>query len=178
MNALSDINATLLAWVEVTPRHFELQAEGEVIATLRWPKPIRSVALGDSSTGLLIFKQISRFGPRVRVRDADSGADVAALGVASPEKPNNLTLATGETFNLKPADNDGITIQDPSGDTVLTLRGDCYSSPCTVRVIRGTAWKTSDTSLLLIMLGLYVLELQSEEDLAATLAATTLLNVN
>ncbi len=178
MNALSDINATLLAWVEVTPRHFELQAEGEVIATLRWPKPTRSVALGDSSTGLLIFKQISRFGPRVRVRDADSGADVATLGITSPEKPNSLALATGETFNLKPADNDGITIQDASGNTVLTLRGDCYSSPCTVRVTRGPLWKSSPTIILLTMLGLYVLELQAEDDLVATLAATTLLNVN
>jgi hypothetical protein len=176
MTVLSETNDTLLAWVEVTPRHFELRADNEVVATLRWPKPFRSVALGDSPNGLFIFKQLSRFGLYVRVRDADSGADVATLGSSSLEKPNRLTLSTGESFCLQPLEA-GLIIQDVNGQTVLTLRDDCYSSPCTVRVTRGPFWKSPPTVILLSMMALYALELQADEDIAATLAATTLLNV-
>lgn len=176
MTPLPNTNETLLAWVEVTPRHFELQADDEVVATLHWPKPFRSVALGDSANGLFIFKQLHHLGTQIRIRNADSGADVAVLG-KTPEKPNLLTFATGENFYLQPLDNNGLAFHDQNGKVVLTLCNDCYSSLCTLRITRGPLWDSPLTNLLLIMLGLYVLELQAEDEMTATLAATALLNI-
>lgn len=175
MNTLSNTNDSLLAWVEVTPRHFELQADNEVVATLRWPKPLRSVALGDSPSGLFIFKRLHNLGLQIRVRDADSRADVGVLGKAAG-KPNLFALASGENFYLQALDDDGLAVHDQNGEVVMTLRNDCYSSPCAIRVTRGPRWQNSPTITLLAMVGLYVLELQANEAMTATLVATTLLN--
>jgi hypothetical protein len=172
------ITTTSLVWKEIAPRYFELRAGNEILATLRWAKAFGALAFGESNARTVTFKRISLFGPRVRIRDSETNAELALLGQASVDEPEILKLSTGECFLLVPIGESGISFQDTENNTILTLYTTNGAREETVAVNASEKWANMPAFLLLAMLGLYVLELQREDELAATMAATTLLHVS
>jgi hypothetical protein len=81
MKAIEDVDPGLLRWVRshVDRHEYDLEAGDDVIATLRWQKPVGSLAEAKSSQGEWTLKRSGFLSPSLVVRDSKSGADLAHL---------------------------------------------------------------------------------------------------
>ena len=80
MRRISEVKDRELKWIQTgrrNPEH-ELQADGEVVATLRWHG--HSLAVAETADGRWSFKRPALWRSPVGVRAVESGANIATFG--------------------------------------------------------------------------------------------------
>lgn len=177
MEPLSSVDPDLLRWIRVdAEKHeFDLKAGDATIAALRWKSALGSMATVESAAGQRTIKRTGFLNPRITVRDAASGKDLAHLD-AHPSR-STLVLAGGNTYDwhrtglLVP----GWHFRDRHGKEVLSLE------PVREGLrLEGALVEVTETGralpelLLLLLLGFYFIALAWLEDQAAAASSALL----
>jgi hypothetical protein len=123
MEPITSVDPDLLRWIRVdAEKHeFDLKAGDAIIASLRWKTALGSMATAELADGHRTIKRTGFLNPRITVRDAASGKDLAHLD-AHPSR-STLVLAGGTTYDwhrtglLVP----GWHFRDRHGNEVLSL---------------------------------------------------------
>jgi hypothetical protein len=166
--------ASKLAWRQTQrlPRAFELRDGETTLATLRWERVLRTLAIGESTSGRFAFERKGFLHPRVRVRTlaprpSEAEVRLSWCGGGTLELPGGRTCRWSKSgfWRSEWAWTDG------AGSPLVTVR------PVFARLRRrGEAQPTSigrdapDLTLLLL-LGWYLLVLQLD-DAAVVMAAS------
>mgnify|MGYP000350861041 CR=1 FL=1 len=89
-----------LKWVQPHPfkQEYELQADGEPAATLRWKSAFGSLATAESADGCWTFKRVGFWQTRATVRACGSDTDIATFKNNTWKGGGTLTLADGRTY--------------------------------------------------------------------------------
>jgi hypothetical protein len=101
MKKLQDMDSQQLAWVEPKrgPNWYELHADDEVVATLRWEKTFRRPAIAESAEGCWTFERSGLIRPRVSVRVTGSESELATLSLSGSRL---LEFSNGRRFEWVP----------------------------------------------------------------------------
>lgn len=102
MRRINEVSDRELTWTQTCLRHpeYELQADYEVVATLRWERG--SLAVAETAEGRWSFKRPGFGRSRVSVRAVGSGTDVAAFSSGWTGR-GTLQLSTGRYFHWSAA---------------------------------------------------------------------------
>src|SRR5262245_60240416 len=100
MKNLRDVIGRPLRWVQVsaTERAYELRADTEVVATLRWQRARGSLAKAEAAEGRWTLKRTGFFRPTVTVRVAGTEADLAVFTPDWLASRGTLESAGGRRF--------------------------------------------------------------------------------
>ena len=100
MRKIAELVGQQLEWVQpgVFKMHYELRADDEVAATLRFRSSFGSFATGESADGCWTFKRIGFWQTRVTVRACDSDVDIAIFKNNTWSNGGTLELSAGRKF--------------------------------------------------------------------------------
>jgi hypothetical protein len=125
MRRIAELGAKELEWRQQgsVMMDYELVAEGEAVATLRFRSMMGSLATGQSADGCWTFKRVGFFHPKVTVRACGSGGDLGTFRNNTWSGGGSLTLRDGRKFlantNLWATTYDFMT---EGGDALIRLR--------------------------------------------------------
>ena len=99
---LGQVSSRKLVWKQTRAlkRVYELKADGEDVAALRFDTGFGSRATGETAKGKWTFKRVGFLTPRVTVREAGAEADLA-LFVPNLGGGGVVTFVSGSRFTLK-----------------------------------------------------------------------------
>ncbi|MGA7922803.1 MAG: hypothetical protein WCA77_02370 [Thermoplasmata archaeon] len=177
MELLTSVDPDLLRWIRVdAEKHeFDLKAGDAVVAALRWKSALGSMATVVTAEAKLTIKRTGFLNPRITVRDAASGKDMAHLD-AHPSR-STLVLAGGTTYDwhrtglLVP----GWHFRDRHGTEVLSLEPVREGLRLEGSLVEVTdAGRKLPQLLLLLLVGFYFIALAWLEDQAAAASSALL----
>ena len=171
MRSISRLETSLLNWLPVGRRSYQLQGGDELVATLDWSGARGSLATGEAADGTWTFKRGGFLRPHVTVRIESSEADLAILRL-SREGESRLEFAAGHRFAWGPtrARRRQMAFSDPGGEVVVSFLPRAERFKYFAEVEIGPGKRDLAELSLLALLGWYRLVLQIEED--AALAAS------
>ena len=100
MQPIHAIRSQTLIWQQCQPdqRAYELRADGQVFATLRWLKAFGSLAQADTQVGHWTFKRVGFWRPRVTVREIGATSDIL---IFEPSLSGSGTIDLPQTRQLR-----------------------------------------------------------------------------
>jgi hypothetical protein len=164
-------NSRLLRWVWKGPLLSQLLFDGSEAGSIEFSNRYGSLAVSESAKDKWTFKRSGFLRPKVRVRVAGDSSDYAVTslnltGGGTIEMTGGGSYRMGRSGFWRPQ----LTIKDPTGDRLLTLRINRRSEEATV-LVTGSGDITRE-EYLLASLAWYVLILTIRyEDEAGTMAA-------
>jgi len=162
MTPFSENEMKRLKWINVAPARFELRADKEVLATLEWPRPTSVHAHGRTTHGIWDLRRLSLFGPYVQVTSLDSGAEVAHFGKGSLEEPCTVKFHDGHTYYWRPLVMvEGMSFETLEGKPVVDIRPYQRENQHSANV---SIYKRGSHLPILLLLGMYLLEMEYRED--------------
>jgi hypothetical protein len=102
VKSLAQIDTLRLTWIAVGARSYQLDADGDLVATLDWRSRSGSLARGEASDGAWTFKRAGFFRPYVTVRAADGQTDLALLRRRT-RREGILRFRDGREFHWRPS---------------------------------------------------------------------------
>jgi hypothetical protein len=164
------VDRSTLRWLRAEQdRHeFQLAAEDDVVATLRWKSTVGSLAVAESAQGRWTLKRTGFLNPAIGLREADTGKDLGRL------------LAHGSHGSWIPAEGErldwrrtsllipGWRFQDAKGNVVLEFEPVREKLRLVGALLTIAPKSESRPDLLqLLVVGLYFIALAWLEDQAA-----------
>jgi|SRR5689334_23429449 len=100
MRKIAELVARQLEWVQpgTFKMHFELRADDEVAATLRFRSSFGSFATGESADGCWTFKRMGFWQTKVTIRTCGEDADFATFKNNTWSGGGTLELSGGQKF--------------------------------------------------------------------------------
>lgn len=171
MRSISRLETSLLTWLPVGRRSYQLQGGDELVATLDWSRPRGSLATGEAADGIWTFKRAGFLRPRVTVHIEGQETDLATLHL-SRGRQGRLEFADGRRFTWGPtrARRQQVAFSDPDRNSVVSFLPRTKRFQYFAEVEIGPGQQGLTELSLLALLGWYRLVLQMEED--AALAAS------
>ena len=172
MRHTSQAGGQELVWKRpsILTREYELRGGDEVLATLRWPRSLGSLAEAEAAEGRWTFKRTGFWKPRATIRRAGSEEDLATF---RPEWTGNgvLELAGGSPPRRWTATNSlrsRYAWEDDAGEPLVRLHSRGLKTEAAVEV-EPDALRLPELSLLLLF-GLYLV-MSEQNDADGTSAA-------
>jgi hypothetical protein len=155
-----------LTWSQpkMTKREYELRSSAELCATLKWQRPLGSLATGESADGIWTFKRLGFLRPRVNIR-AEGSIESYALYEAGWAGGGRLLFpdAHGYFWRQRSFWHNEWAFESERGDVVCQFRaGISVFRQKTQLSIIGRKNNIPDLSLLAI-LGLYLMILSNDD---------------
>lgn len=172
MKPMTQREGVELVWSQpkLTSREFDLRDGNDLVATLKWHRPLGSLATGETASGAWTFKRAGFLRPRVEIWTVSPKAEFAQFE-AGWAGGGRLLLPhdRGYYWRQRRFWQNEWAFEDEHGAVALTFNSDSFVLKRTVYVRLLGSGYGADRPLLAV-LGLYLMVLSGDEATAALLA--------
>jgi hypothetical protein len=182
VESLSNHLASELGWVQprVMVRDYELYADDEVVATLKFATPFGSLARAETSGGCWSLKRVGFFNPRVTVREAGNEIDLAVYRRRWTGTEGELEFTDGRVYRWQIANfwSTRFEVTEWDGTVLVEYRSGSKERKVT-NILKTQAivsvslhGRAAPDIGLLVLIGWYLIVLQQEDAAAAVVTAS------